>query len=497
METQRPHVAIFPSPGLGHLIPLAAFAQQLATIHGFSVTFINVSTGSSPMQDSILAGLEQTCKGFVKSVELPMMDMSDIPPDTGKVVQISLTIRRSLGSLRGLLGDLFSGLPTATGRFPAISGLIADPFCADVIELTHELQLPTYLFFTSTATLLSLMLHLPTLDQEISGEYRDLDFPVQVPGCFPIPGKDLPEQLQDREDEEYAWFLRHARKYIEAKSILINTFQALEPHPIKTLRDKRHGGRSPPKIVPVGPLTLDLPDNPGEECLKWLDEQPLNSVLFVCFGSGGTFTHEQMNEMAMGLEASEQRFLWVIRKPHQTSSSASFFSSTSNGEDPLAFLPLGFVSRIQGRGLVIPDWAPQGRILAHSSIGGFMSHCGWNSTLESVKNGVPMIAWPLYAEQRMNALMLANEIKVALRPKMEDDGIVYKHEIERAVRCLMEEEEGKLLREKMGELKTATDSALAKGGTSYESVNDVAEEWRFGSPIWKDMKKVSFVVGNR
>ncbi|KAJ7951275.1 Glycosyltransferase [Quillaja saponaria] len=211
----------------------------------------------------------------------------------------------------------------------------------------------------------------------------------------------------------------------------------------------------------------------GSECLKWLDDQSHDSVLFVCFGSGGTLSSDQINELALGLETSEQRFLWVTRSPNDKVANASYFSAQSQ-EDPLEFLPQGFVERTKGRGIVVPSWAPQAQILSHSSTGGFLTHCGWNSILESVVNGVPFIAWPLYAEQKMNAVMLTQDLKVALRPNTNENGLVERGEIAKIVKDLMEGDEGKKIRYRMKDLKEAAARVLSENGSSTKVISEFA-----------------------
>ncbi|CAL5396868.1 unnamed protein product [Camellia sinensis] len=120
---------------------------------------------------------------------------------------------------------------------------------------------------------------------------------------------------------------------------------------------------------------------------------------------------------------SGQRFLWVVRSPNDKSANAAFFTAQSQN-DPFGFLPEGFLERTKGRGLVVQSWAPQIEVLRHHSTRGFLTHCGWNSILESVVHGVPLIAWPLYAEQKMNAVMLTEGLNVALRPKSDETGLV-------------------------------------------------------------------------
>ena len=149
-----------------------------------------------------------------------------------------------------------------------------------------------------------------------------------------------------------------------------------------------------------------------------------------------------------------------------------------------ASLPDGFLKRTKEVGLVVPTWAPQVSVLQHPSTGAFLSHCGWNSTLESMTHGVPMIAWPLYAEQKMNATMLVEEVGVALKPVgIPGKGVVDREEIERVVRLVLEGEEGNVMRRKARELKVSAVKALEFGGSSHQSLSSVIKEWKIENEI--------------
>ncbi|RYR54715.1 hypothetical protein Ahy_A06g030012 isoform B [Arachis hypogaea] len=236
----------------------------------------------------------------------------------------------------------------------------------------------------------------------------------------------------------------------------------------------------------VGPITQKRSSsNDGDEeleCLRWLDKQPHSSVLYVSFGSGGTLSQSAINELALGLELSGQRFLWVLRAPSD-SSSAAYLDNQKN-EDPLKFLPSGFLERTKEKGLVLPSWAPQVQILSHDSVGGFLSHCGWNSVLESVQVGVPIITWPLFAEQRMNAVLLVDGLKVAVRPNVGEDGVVEKEEVSKVIKSLMEQEEGKAMRKRMEDLKAyAADAVKKDAGSSTHALSHLATKWENFSGI--------------
>jgi hydroquinone glucosyltransferase len=203
-----------------------------------------------------------------------------------------------------------------------------------------------------------------------------------------------------------------------------------------------------------------------------LDKQQSCSVLYVSFGSGGTLSEEQIVELALGLELSNHKFLWVVRAPSSSANSA--YLSAQNDVDPSQFLPSGFLERTKEKGLVIPSWAPQIQILSHRSVGGFLSHCGWNSILESVIHGVPLIAWPLFGEQRMNAVLLSEGLKVGLRPRVHENGIVERVEVSKVIKCLMEGEEGRNLRKRINELKEVANSALQENGSSTKTISQLA-----------------------
>ncbi|XP_020204998.1 UDP-glycosyltransferase 72B1, partial [Cajanus cajan] len=357
--------------------------------------------------------------------------------------------------------------------------LVVDLFAFQALEFAKEFKALSYFYFPSSALVLSLLLHALKMDEEVSGEYADLTEPIKLPGCVPVMGVDLPDPVQNRSSEIYKQFLQRAKAFATADGILINTFIEMESSAIRALGEFG-GGKV--KLYPVGPITQKGSSNEADEsgkCLRWLDKQPPCSVLYVSFGSGGTLSQQQINELAWGLELSCQRFLWVLRAPSNSASSAYLEVAK---EDPLQFLPSGFLERTKDKGLVVPLWAPQIQILSHNSVGGFLTHCGWNSTLESVQEGVPLITWPLFAEQKMNAVLLTNGLKVALRPKLNENGIVEKEEIAKVVKCLMDGAEGKGMHERMENLKESAANAL-KDGSSTQTLLELASHWESLSGI--------------
>ncbi|KAL6224672.1 hypothetical protein ACLB2K_003527 [Fragaria x ananassa] len=246
--------------------------------------------------------------------------------------------------------------------------------------------------------------------------------------------------------------------------ILINTWEDLEPTCLKTMREHPEWKKIVKiPLYSIGPMVRLAGQSGGgrrSELLDWLDKQPSESVLYISFGSGGVLSAEQIIQMVWGLEFSKQRFIWVVQPPSRGGGGGA------KENDMSEYLPEGFMVRTHDKGLVVTTWAPQSEILAHSSVGGFLSHCGWNSALESIMNGLPMIAWPLYAEQKMVATLLVEELKVAIRPKvLPTKQVAGREEIEMLVRKIMEQTEGDAMR-RTKELKASGEKALGMGGSS-------------------------------
>ena len=288
----------------------------------------------------------------------------------------------------------------------------------------------------------------------------------QVPGLPPIPSADMPAPLMDRTSKEYESFLYYTTHAPKSAGIIVKTFESLEPMALKAVRDGLcvTDGPTPP-VFSIGPLIATQGGDGGEhgkKCLKWLDSQPKRSVVFLCFGSMGLFSEEQLKEIAVGLERSGQRFLWVVRSPSSKDQSRRFLAPPD--PDLGSLLPDGFLERTQERGLVVKSWAPQVAVLSHISVGRFVTHCGWNSVLEAVSSGVPMVGWPLYAEQRFNKVVLVEELKIALAMEESEGGLVTAIEVEKQVKELMETEKGFSIRSRITDLKEEARAAISDGG---------------------------------
>ncbi|KAF8379609.1 hypothetical protein HHK36_029050 [Tetracentron sinense] len=258
--------------------------------------------------------------------------------------------------------------------------------------------------------------------------------------------------MLDRTDKAYEGFLNFTTDFPKAKGIIVNSFESLEPRAIKAISDGLcvPDYRTPP-VYYIGPLIADDDRTGGggggrPECLAWLDSQPSGSVVFLCFGSLGLFSVEQLKEIAVGLEKTEQRFLFL-------------------GED----------KRERSCGEVLGV-----AVLNHESVGGFVTHCGWNSVLEAVCAGVPMVAWPLYAEQRLNRVVLVEEMKLTLSMDECEDGFVSWDVVEKRVRGLMDSEEGRVVRDRLIAMRNGAKAAMGEGGSSRIALTKVLNIWKRG-----------------
>ncbi|XP_047312126.1 zeatin O-glucosyltransferase-like [Impatiens glandulifera] len=236
---------------------------------------------------------------------------------------------------------------------------------------------------------------------------------------------------------------------------LFSTCRAVEGPYLDLLAQTTHADASVDKktkqwaIAPLFPVTANDEEDKAHPTLEWLDKQPPNSVIYVSFGSTTTMSHEQIHELALGLEESKQRFLWGLRDADR----ADIF----NAESTILQLPEGFEERMKGVGKVTRDWAPQLGILRHPSVGGFMSHCGWNSCLESLTMGVPLATWPMHSDQPHNALLMTHILKVGVQVIGwgERDELVTSHAIKKSIESLMASSEGHEVRTRAEELGKA------------------------------------------
>ncbi|CAL4970344.1 unnamed protein product [Urochloa decumbens] len=469
----RPHVVLVASPGAGHLIPMAELARRLVARHGLAATVVTFPDPSAPSAAAPSSVLSSLGAAGVSTAALPAVALDDLPVDAHIETVLLELIGRSIPHLRAMLRDIRSSA--------RLAALVPDFFCSTVLPLAAEPGLPAYIFFPGNLTTLSLMRSAVELnDGAAPGELRDLPADaLRLPGGVSLRREDYGDGFRDSKQPVYAHLIEEGRRYRAADGFLVNTFHEIEPGNVEDLKQVVEQGTFPP-AYPVGPLVRPSfgEDDVSLACFEWLDRQPAGSVVYVSFGSAGALSAEQTAELAAGLEHSGHRFLWVVRMPSLDGANNNF-AAMDNKDDPLAWLPKGFLERTSSRGLAVAAWAPQVRVLSHSATVAFVSHCGWNSTLESVANGVPMIAWPLYAEQGVNATVLSENVGVALRLRARADGLVAREEITAAVRELMDgEEKGRAVRCRARDLQRAAAHACAPGGSSWQMLEEVAGKWK-------------------
>ncbi|XP_062199381.1 UDP-glucosyltransferase UGT13248-like [Phragmites australis] len=252
--------------------------------------------------------------------------------------------------------------------------------------------------------------------------------------------------------------------------VLINSFYDLEPQEADYLAST-WGAKTVGPTVPSAYLDNRLPDDVSygvhlhtpmaAESKAWLDTHPTGSVLYVSFGSMASLGSEQMAEIAEGLYSSGKPFLWVVRAKET------------------AKLPKNFADKAKSRGLIVP-WCPQLEVLAHPSIGCFMTHCGWNSTVEALSAGVPMVAMPNWSDQTTNAKYIQDVWCVGVRVQPDAKGVVRSEEVERRVREVMEGEMRKEFRKKALDWSNRARKAMSEGGSSDINISDFLSS--FGNP---------------
>lgn len=479
--TKGTHVALFASPGIGHLIPVLELGERFVSLFNFEVTVFVAAVTHSSTAECQLDQWSASCKNLLNVVLLPPVDITSPMTESMAILsQLVLLVRQTLPDLRSAIASMTTR-PTA---------LIVDIFGTEAFAIADEFHMLKYAFFTTNAWFLALTLYAPYVDRERENDHVLHHMPLEIPGCASVTYEDTIDVYIDQNDTLlHDDFVKIALELAKADGILSNTWEDLEPKTLLALRDpKALSHFFQVRIFPVGPLVRGV-QSPGSsglqlsDILQWLDHQPAESVLYVSFGSGGTLSADQMTELAWGLERSQQRFIWVVRPPLENNACGSYFEAAKGADGTPEYLPDGFVTRTQKVGLVIPMWAPQSEILAHQSVGGFLSHCGWNSTLESITNGVPMIAWPLYAEQTMNATMLSDQLGVALMSRdVTSEGLLGRQEIEKMVRTVLDKGDatGRTIRDRVQDLRRSSQMVLAQGGSSHNALSQVAKECEIG-----------------
>ncbi|KAK8596221.1 hypothetical protein V6N13_000867 [Hibiscus sabdariffa] len=450
-----------PAPGTGHFVSAVEFSKRL--IHRddrIRITILHMKWFPNASVDAYIESLAASQPDRIQVIDLPQVDVPSFDPTKSIESSIPAFVESYIPPVRSAVRDIIS--MKSSSDETGVAGLVLDLFCSPMIDIGTEFDLPSYIFFPSNASFLGFMLYIPDRHSLKSSEFETSDPEHLIPGfANPVPSCVLPPAVF-RKDGSYTVYLKTAERFKDAKGIIVNTSEAIEPYALNHLSNRQN-----PSVYPVGPV-IDFNglsySNSDDKVMKWLDDQPQSSVVFLCFGSMGSFKAPQVKQIALGLERSRVRFLWSLRVPPPHN-------------DASEMLPEGFLERVQGRGMIC-DWAPQLKVLAHKAIGGFISHCGWNSIIESLWFGVPIVTWPMYAEQQLNAFLMAKELGLAVEMrldyKQDSDELVVADEIEKAVGKIMDGESE--LRKKVKEMAEMTRKCIIEGGSSFNSIGRLIQD---------------------
>ncbi|XP_060173252.1 7-deoxyloganetin glucosyltransferase-like [Lycium barbarum] len=467
-ELNKPHAVCIPFPAQGHINPMLKLAKILHH-KGFHITFVNTEFNHRRLLKSrgpdSLNGLSSFCFETIPD-GLPPCD-ADATQDIPSLCES--TTKTCLGPFKDLLAKLNNTLDV-----PPVSCIVSDGIMSFTLAAAQELGVPEVLFWTTSACGFFGYMHYSTIIEKGYTPLKDASHLTNgylettldcIPGMENIRLRDLPSFLRTTNPDEFMikFVLQEIERARKASAIVLNTFEALESEVLESLRTLL------PPVYPIGPLHLLVKHVDDEnlkglgsslwkeepECIQWLDTKEPKSVVYVNFGSITVMTPNQLMEFAWGLANSQQEFLWIIRP------------DIVSGDE--AILPPEFVEETKKRGM-LASWCSQEEVLNHPAIGGFLTHSGWNSTLESISSGVPMICWPFFAEQQTNCWFSVTKWGVG----MEIDNNVKRDEVESLVRELMAGEKGKEMKKKTIEWKNlAQESAKKSTGSSYVNLEKV------------------------
>ncbi|XP_031278107.1 anthocyanidin 3-O-glucosyltransferase 2-like [Pistacia vera] len=483
---KKAELVLIPSSGVGHVVTMVEMAKLLVhRDHRLSVTVLIMQLPFDTKVPLYLHSLSLSpLNPNFKIIQLPKVNLSP-SKSSSRIIFMDLFVKSHKPLVKEAVTKLIQ-TESASGNSPRLAGFVFDMFCADMIEVANDFGVPIYIFYPSSAAFLGMQLHLQFLCDEQNHpitELKDSVTELTVPSLVkPFPVKNFPLVLTEKE-----WttvMFQQARGFREAKGIIVNTFKELESYAVESFSDGKLTN-TPPVYTPGSILNLDVDKidrgSGGSfsitEIKEWLDDQPPSSVVFLCFGSMGSFGGDQVKEIASALEHSVHRFLWSLRQPPpegQVGNPTDYANLTD-------VLPEGFIDRTIKIGKVI-GWAPQISILAHKAIGGFVSHCGWNSVLESVWFGVPIAAWPMYSEQQFNAFEMVTELELAVEIKLDykkdissdSATIVSAKDIEKGIKKLMEGDSE--VRKRMAEMSAKSRKAVMEGGSSFSSLGSFIDD---------------------
>ncbi|KAG6543742.1 hypothetical protein Mapa_014926 [Marchantia paleacea] len=337
------------------------------------------------------------------------------------------------------------------------SFLLSDCLQVWTTKISTHLNIPRFVMANISACSIALAL--------ASGEVRGHERITLAQACEETKFDNLPLLTSDETGMKNKKLLQDVELSVKhAAGIVINTFEELEADALHSIRQLIPDSN----VLAIGPCETSVQiikwdsirhREVDAKCMDYLKNQPKKSVVYINFGKSGMIelSKRHIYELAHGLEASGEPFLWILPLP------------PSVEEDDM--LPEGFEVRNKDRGLVVRGWVTQQDILSHPSTGVFLMHCGWNSCLESISRGVPIIAWPSLGDQLHNSRYLAHKAKVAILLPQEDGFLVSRTYIEQAIKISFTSEEGMQLKERAMELKATSMIIFDEGGSSYKNLD--------------------------
>ncbi|PRQ59325.1 putative cytokinin 7-beta-glucosyltransferase [Rosa chinensis] len=437
---------LFPVPFQGHINPMLELANILH-LKGFSITIIHTNFNSLNPSSHPHFTFHSIPDGLSES-EASSKDI---------LFLISVLTAKCVEPFRECLASLLSDVSE-----DPVACLISDAIFHFAQSVADSLKVPRVVLRTGGASSFTVFAAFPLLREK--GYFPIPDSRLEEPVAeFPhLKVKDLPV-IKGCDSEEYfqlADGMSNGTK--SSRGLIFNTFEDLEEQALGKIRQE-----FPIPIFPIGPFHNCFPAassslplaTEDKSCISWLNGQAPKSVVYVSYGSIVAIKEAQFLEIAWGLANSKQPFLWVIRP-----------DSIHGGSQWLELLPNEFLENLNGRGHIV-KWSPQKEVLSHAAIGVFWTHSGWNSTLESICEGVPMICMPCFTDQMVNARYVSNVWKVGLQLEPGAE----RGEIERTIRKLMVEKEGEEIRARSLKLMEKANLCFKQDGSSYQSLDGLVK----------------------
>jgi hypothetical protein len=470
---QRPHVVMVPLPFQGHIKPLLCLAQLLSQT-GLYITFVN--THHNHKRFANLSAISHQFPNInFESISDGIPD-DDQPRDVLSYDFFCAMRFEAKAHLKELIGTL--SRRSENDEVPPVTCIIGDGYISFAVEAAEELGIPVFSFCGHSAHFLLASLCIPKLIEDGRLPYEDDDMEHEINGVDGLEGrlrrKDLPGfcALKDVHSAAYQFILNEFLAVTRSSGVILNTVNELEAPCITPITN------SCGRAYTIGPLHALLNSQIGQcsqlmashgslwksqqSCMTWLDSQPSRSVLYVSFGSVVKTSTSQLLEFWNGLVDSGYTFLWVVR-----------LDMLKEGDEDHQVVPEELKMGPKERGYIV-DWAPQEEVLNHDAVGGFLTHGGWNSILESIFAGIPMISWPHLGDQRINSECIRKVWRIGVELEACD-----RCTIQKTINTLMSRRE-EFQRSVDMAAKWARD-AIGHNGSSYSNFEMLVE----------DIKKIS------